>query len=86
VSSRGRKYVMILYDYDSNAILTEAIKSRSAKDMIKANKTIRTYPITHGLKPELQHLDNEASQKLKDFVHTKQIDYQLVHLGATKGG
>jgi len=29
-SSRGHKYLFVLYDYDSNAILAEPIKSRSA--------------------------------------------------------
>ena len=28
-SSKGSKYLMVLYDYDSNAILSEPLKSRS---------------------------------------------------------
>jgi hypothetical protein len=30
VSSKGNKYIMILYDYDSNAILAQPIKDRTA--------------------------------------------------------
>jgi hypothetical protein len=36
VSSRGNKYIMILYDYDSNAILAKPIKDRTAPELLKA--------------------------------------------------
>jgi hypothetical protein len=35
-SSQGHKYILILYDYDSNAILAKPIKSRSAGDILRA--------------------------------------------------
>jgi hypothetical protein len=76
-SSRGNKYVMILYDYNINAILAEAMSSCTAHEMIRAYEKLHTYLVTRGLKPQLQGLDNEASQKLKDFMRSKNIDYQL---------
>jgi hypothetical protein len=36
VSSKGNKYIMILYDYDSNAILAQPIKDRTAPEILKA--------------------------------------------------
>jgi hypothetical protein len=36
VSSKGNKYIMILYDYDSNAILAKLIKDRTAPELLKA--------------------------------------------------
>jgi hypothetical protein len=36
VSSKGNTYIMILYDYDSNAILTQPIKDRTAPELLKA--------------------------------------------------
>jgi hypothetical protein len=33
VSSKGNKYIMILYDYDSNAILAQPIKDRTAPEL-----------------------------------------------------
>jgi hypothetical protein len=36
VSSKGNKYIMILYDYDSNAILAQHIKDRTAPLIIKS--------------------------------------------------
>jgi hypothetical protein len=34
--SKGNKYIMILYDYDSNAILAQPIKDRTAPELLKA--------------------------------------------------
>ena len=76
-SSRGYKYIMILYDHDSNAILAEPMKSRSDHEMIRAYEKLHSYLTTRGLKPKLQRLDNEASTKLKNLMRTKQVDFQL---------
>ena len=35
VSSRGNQYFLVVYDYDSNAILVEVLKSRSGKEIKK---------------------------------------------------
>jgi ribosomal protein L30E len=40
VSSKGNKYIMILYDYDSNAILAQPIKDRTAPELLKLNLII----------------------------------------------
>jgi hypothetical protein len=36
VSSKGNTHIMILYDYDSNAILTQPIKDRTDPELLKA--------------------------------------------------
>jgi hypothetical protein len=36
VSSKGNKYIMILYDYDSNAIMAQPIKDRTAPELLRA--------------------------------------------------
>jgi hypothetical protein len=36
VLSKGNKYIMVLYDYDSNAILAHPIKNRTAPELLKA--------------------------------------------------
>jgi hypothetical protein len=59
-SSRGSKYIMILYNYDSNAILVEPLKSKSEGDMIRAYSKLHEYLSDRGLKPRLQKLDNEC--------------------------
>ena len=35
ISQRGNKYIMILYSYDSNVILSEPIKERTSHELIK---------------------------------------------------
>jgi hypothetical protein len=36
VSSKGNKYIMILYDYDNNVILAQPIKDRTAPGLLRA--------------------------------------------------
>jgi hypothetical protein len=45
VSSKGNNYIMILYDYDSNAILAQPIKNRTAPELLRAFKVMeQDYP------------------------------------------
>jgi hypothetical protein len=79
VSSRGNRYVFILFDYDSNAILATPIKNRKKETILEAYKKRLNELISRGLKPKLQRMDNEASQLLKDYItHDEKIDLQLV--------
>jgi hypothetical protein len=84
-SSRGNKYLMVVYDYDSNSITAEPMKSRSENDMVKAYTTIHTFLTSRGMRPILQRLDNECPAGLKKFMHQQGVDYQLVppHLHRT---
>ena len=78
ISSKGNKYLMILYDYDSNAILAEPMKSRHEQEMIRAYAKMHDYLTERGLKPVLQKLDNEAPKGLKKYMAQHNVTYQLV--------
>jgi hypothetical protein len=78
VSSKGNKYIMILYDYDSNAILAQLIKYRTAPELLKAFQVMEQELVARGLKPKLMKLDNEASKLLKTYLHHQDITFQLV--------
>jgi hypothetical protein len=78
VSSKGNKYIMILYDYDSNAILAQPIKDRTSPDLLKAFQVMEQELVARGLKPKLMKLDNEASKLLKTYLHQQDITFQLV--------
>jgi hypothetical protein len=65
LSNNGMRYVMVLYDYDSNAILAEALKNRKGPEIHRTYKKLHTIRVSHGLRPKLQRLDNEASNLLK---------------------
>lgn len=77
-SKRGGKYIMILYDYDSNAILAEVMVSRTETEHIRSYKKLITYLESRGRKPKFQKLDNEASTAIKKLIKDKGIDLQLV--------
>lgn len=77
-SSNGYNYIMILYDYDSNAIIAEPMMSRTAESILKAYQKIHTMLVKAGHRPKLQRLDNECSAILKDFMSAESVEYQLV--------
>jgi hypothetical protein len=81
VSNRGVKAVMVLYDYDSNAIITEGITSRGQVELLRAYTKLINKLKQAGLKPKLQRLDNEASAAMKSFMTSQTIDYQLTQAG-----
>jgi hypothetical protein len=78
VSRKGNKYIMILYDYDSNAILAQPIKDRTAPELLKAFQFMEQELVARGLKPKFTKLDNEASKLLKYYLHQQDITFQLV--------
>jgi hypothetical protein len=69
---------MILYDYDSNAILAEALRNRTGPEILRAYKKIHQTLLVRGHCPKLQCLDNEASNIYKKIMHEQDVDFQLV--------
>ena len=51
LSSKGTKYIMIIYVYDANAILTVGLKSRMAGELVRGYQSIYQYLQTKGYKP-----------------------------------
>jgi hypothetical protein len=68
---------MILYDYDSNAILAQPIKDRTAHELLRAFQVMEQELVARGLTPKLTKLDNEASKLLKTYHHQQDITFQL---------
>ena len=80
-SSNGNNYLLVLYDYDSNAILAEPMKSRHGPAILSAYKLLHAKLCAAGLRPQLQRLDNECSDSLKAYMSAQDIDFQLVPPG-----
>jgi hypothetical protein len=78
VSSKGNKYIMILYDYDSNAVLAQPIKDRTAPELLRAFQVMEQELVARGLKPKIMKLDNDASKLLKTYLHQQNLTFQLV--------
>jgi hypothetical protein len=75
ISSKGNKYIKVLYDYDGNVILAEPIKNRTAPELLKAFQVTEKKLTARVLRPKLMKLDNEASQLLKSYLHDKNIAF-----------
>ena len=48
-STAGHNYIMVLYDYDSNNILTEPMKSRTAQEHKRVYQIMHSNLVNHGL-------------------------------------
>ena len=77
-SSSGNNYILIVYDYDSNSILAVLLPNCRSESILEAYQIAHTQLCAVGLRLKLQHLDNEASQALKDFLVAEDVDFQLV--------
>jgi hypothetical protein len=79
VTSRaGNKYLLILYDFDLNAILVEPMKARSDDEALRANTALYKTLTARGCKPNLNILNNEASRAIKRAITKSGATYQLV--------
>ena len=76
-SSRGNNYVMIMYDYDSNAILAEPVKNRQTGELKTEFLTMYTKLANRGRSPNLFILDNKCSYELKQALTKNKLKYQL---------
>ena len=64
-SSRGNNHVLICYAYDSNVILAEPLKNRSASETVTGWTKIFTILSLVEVAPEMFILDNEISNEFK---------------------
>jgi hypothetical protein len=76
-SLSGDKYILFLFDYDINSVLSAPMKNRGDKDMVRSFDLLIQSLIIRGLKPHLQWLDNEASLALRNYLTKQCISYQL---------
>jgi hypothetical protein len=79
ISSNGHKYMLIMYHYDTNAILVEPLKkTQHGNEILRGYQKLYTHLANRGFKPTTHWLDNEASTTLKEYSKSEQVDYQLV--------
>ena len=75
-SARWHKYIFVLYDYDSNAILAEPIFSRKKWHILAGYKACYTHLHQAGIQPIMQRLDNETSDILIAEIQANNLDYK----------
>ena len=72
------KYLLVIYNHDSNAIIPEPIKSRSESKIIRAYAVFHSKLTDRGLHPNFQMLDNEYPAGLKNFMRREGVTFQIV--------
>ena len=77
-SSRGYKYIMVAYDYDSNTIHSNLMNNCSGQELLKGYTTINTLLSERGLAPKIHYLDNEFPKVLQQFMIKKEKRFQLI--------
>eukprot|EP00957_Ditylum_brightwellii_P007236 549884-Ditylum_brightwellii.AAC.1 len=66
--ARSGKYVLIGFDYDSNAILAYALNSHNDQDILEAYEKMYNHLSKCSFPPKLNVVDNEASWRLKQAI------------------
>ena len=77
-SSRGHKYIFVVYHYDTNTIHGIPIKSRNSSDLCAAWLQVYNMFKPHGEAPNIHILDNECSQDMKTMFKEHKIAHKLV--------
>ena len=76
-SSRGTQYFLVIYHYNSNAILVTTLKNRTASEINNVYMKLFNMLI-RGWSPQTFILDNETSSLLLNSFEKENIAYQLV--------
>ena len=77
-SSRGKKYILIMYVYDANVILSEPLKSRSSSHIMETYTKQVEHLKNRGYIPQVHYLDNDSSPILNKYNRQEYIGYQMV--------
>jgi hypothetical protein len=72
----GYNYVMVLYDYDSNAILSKPIKNCQASELTQAWTPLHSRLQLNGYAPDLHILDNKCFNELKKVFKKQVVNFQ----------
>jgi hypothetical protein len=76
-SVSGNQYVLLVYEYDRNYIHAEPMIYRTVPSITSAYQQSIAFLQSRGFKPLLQHLENEATGALQEFLNASDIDFQL---------
>lgn len=77
-SARGHKYIMVMYDFDSNYINAVPIKSRKSSELVGAFKECYDDLKRRGFEAQVLRLDNEISAELIAAIEAEGLSYQIV--------
>jgi Reverse transcriptase (RNA-dependent DNA polymerase) len=76
-SSSGNNYLLIAYEYDSNYIMMEPYKNKTAAVLTATIARVHTKLATRGCKPQFHRLDNECPTELQNYFDLQNTNFQL---------
>ena len=85
VSSRGNKYIFLLYDYDSSYIWVRTMPSRTKEQILAKYTEVVELLTSRCFKPQLHHLDNEASNILNQYMTREKLTISSFQPVSTDG-
>ena len=78
-SQRGNKYIMVMVEVDSSAIVVEPMKPRTDEEMKRVYRALMTRLKRAGVVPKKHVLDNKISKSMKDMIRDEfKMKYELV--------
>ncbi len=78
----GNKYIMVMVEIDSNAILVDPMKNRKDAKMIQAYNTLLLQLKWASIVPKKHVIDNKVSENIKNQIcDTCKLDMELVPPG-----
>ncbi|OEU17012.1 hypothetical protein FRACYDRAFT_239613 [Fragilariopsis cylindrus CCMP1102] len=80
-SSRGNRYIMVMEDSDSGAILAVASKSRNKDHLLAGFIEMHDTLKKAGINPVLHRIDNEFSKELIEEIESRGLKYQIAPRG-----
>jgi antitoxin (DNA-binding transcriptional repressor) of toxin-antitoxin stability system len=81
-SQSGNKYIMVMVEIDSNAILVEPMKSRKEHEMMRAYDVLVKRLQNANIHPRKHVLDNEISANMKEHIKKEyKFEIELVPPG-----
>ena len=69
--------MIVMYDYNSNAILNEPLEKNRTPDLVRSQTRLTRYLLECGLNPTALRIDNECPEALKLFFRANSIYFQL---------
>ena len=81
-SQRGKKYIMVMVEVDSNTILVEPVTSQKDAEMIRAYDALLTRLGRARIIPTKHILDNKVSENMKTYIKDRcKVQVELVPPG-----
>ena len=74
----GNKYIMLLFDLESNNILSKPMRNRTAGEMMRLYQKLIDWLKGKGIQPKLYQLDNESSEEFKEVIKKNGMKYELM--------